>query len=64
MILPEQGLPAVNLHVNDSYQWDKTKAAVRYLYDHYLHEYDWFFKAATETWGPYIYDVLEGLIRF
>ena len=46
-------LPTVALPLNATdtkmQLWNKAKLTYQYLYRHYLDEYDWFFKADTDT---------------
>ena len=44
-------MPAIGLPVGESKEllWEKVKLSVKYLYTHYLNEYDWFFKADDDT---------------
>lgn len=49
---------AIDLGVGDGrdHLWGKTKAAFKYLYDHHLNDFEWFFKADDDT-----YTIMENM---
>ncbi|KAG7168699.1 Glycoprotein-N-acetylgalactosamine 3-beta-galactosyltransferase 1-like 8 [Homarus americanus] len=57
-ILSDKSLGAIDLDVGEGYNllWGKTKAAFKYIYDHYLDDYEWVFKADDDT-----YTIMENM---
>ena len=48
----DTAFPSIGLPVEEesrSQLWNKAKLTLRYIYRHYLDDYDWFFKADDDT---------------
>ena len=49
----DASLPSIGLPIgmeSRSKLWLKVKLALRYIYDHHINDFDWFFKADDDTW--------------